>query len=78
MSAKECRENAGKCLELAELSIEQSIRLGLLDMAHAWLRLAEQAEKNAEAHLAYRPSAQRRDGTHGNSASMQRGLSAAA
>lgn len=40
------RDNAARCLEMADKSFDVSIRLGLIDMAHVWLRLAEQAEKN--------------------------------
>ena len=40
------RNNAAKCLDMADKTVDVPIRLGLIDMAHVWLRLAEQAEKN--------------------------------
>ena len=50
---EEYRHHAGKCLALAEESTDPVVRLGLIDMAHAWLRLAEQAEKNSQVDLVY-------------------------
>ena len=38
-----------KCLELADNSTEHGTRLGLMEMAQAWLRLSEQAEKNSRS-----------------------------
>ena len=49
----EYRQNAATCLHLADQSRDQAIRLGLIDMAHGWLRLAEQAEKNSDIDLQY-------------------------
>jgi len=71
VSAQEYRRHAAKCLELADRSIDPSIRLGLLDTAHAWLRPADQAEKNADVHRAQTPSAGR--STSGDAISMQPG-----
>jgi hypothetical protein len=54
MSKEEAyRQNAAKCLELADKTSDTPIRLGLIDMAHVWLRLAEQAEKNSHLDLVY-------------------------
>jgi hypothetical protein len=50
---EEYRQHAANCLELADETSDQTIRWGLIDMAHAWLRLAEQAEKNSRADLFY-------------------------
>jgi hypothetical protein len=47
------RHNAAKCLELADKTSDVTLRLGLIDMAHVWLRLAEQAEKNSHLDLVY-------------------------
>ena len=60
--AEAYRQNAGKCLEMADKTSDIPIRLGLIDMAHVWLRLAEQAEKNSHLDLVYEtpPSASRR------------------
>jgi hypothetical protein len=49
VSADEYRQNAAKCLELADNSTEHGTRLGLMEMAQAWLRLSEQAEKNSRS-----------------------------
>ena len=51
--AEQYRQNAAKCLEMADSSFDPAIRVGLIDMAHAWLRLAEQAEKNSHLDLVY-------------------------
>jgi hypothetical protein len=45
-------EYAAKCLLLADKVTLPAIKLGLIDMAHGWLRLAEQAERNTP-DLAY-------------------------
>jgi hypothetical protein len=47
----EYRQNAAKCLNLADQTTDQMIRLGLLDMAQAWLELAERADKRGQADL---------------------------
>ena len=62
MSADEdYRQNAAKCLSLAWRSKNEAVRLGLVDMAHAWLRLAEQAEKNDQTDIVYETPARRQD-----------------
>lgn len=45
VSAQEYQHNAERCFELAESSRDPSVRLGLLDMASAWLCVAEQAKR---------------------------------
>jgi hypothetical protein len=47
------RHNAAKCLEMADKTSDVAIRIALVDMAHVWLRLAEQAEKNSHLDLVY-------------------------
>jgi hypothetical protein len=62
VSAEEYRHHAAKCLELAENSTDQGVRLRLIDMAHSWLCMSQQAEKNRRTDLVYekpeRPSLQ--------------------
>ena len=43
---------AARCIRIAQ-DLELDGKLILLDMAQAWLRLAEQAEKNSETALVY-------------------------
>jgi hypothetical protein len=52
-SKEEYRRNAAKCLEMADGTSDGITRLVLIEMAHAWLRLAEQAEKNSRLDLVY-------------------------
>jgi hypothetical protein len=47
------RLNAAKCVEVAQRSSDPETKLVLIDMARAWLTLAEQAVKNSEAVLVY-------------------------
>ncbi len=47
------RLNAAKCLEVAQGSSDVESKLVLLNMAQAWLALAEQAHKNSETVLVY-------------------------
>src|SRR5215469_7322098 len=44
------RLHAAMCTEIAERTSDLKNRLVLLKMAPAWLRLAEQAEKNSQIH----------------------------
>ena len=54
------RRNAAKCVEIAQRTSDVESRLALLDMAQAWLALAEQAMKNSETVLVYETPAARR------------------
>ena len=47
------RLNAAKCVEIAHRSVDSENKLVLLEMARAWLALAEQAIKNSESVLVY-------------------------
>ncbi len=47
------RTHAGKCLWLAKRTDDPESKLILLDMARAWLGLAEQGEKNRQTTLVY-------------------------
>jgi hypothetical protein len=53
MTKEEYRQSAARCVQLADKSRDQAIRLGLIDLARCWLRLAEQAEKNSQPDLVY-------------------------
>ncbi len=56
MPKTDYRLNAANCLHLADQSSDPAIRMGLIDIAHVWLGLAEQAEKNSGADLVYETS----------------------
>jgi hypothetical protein len=60
--ADEYRRLAANCVSMAERVTDHQFKASLVDMAGAWLRLAEQAEKNSRTDLVYetppRPSAQ--------------------
>jgi hypothetical protein len=45
------RLHAAHCLEIAVQSADSENKVSLLNMAHAWLLLAEQAEKNGTQAL---------------------------
>jgi hypothetical protein len=47
------REHAAKCFMLAQRFGDTAEKLELLDMAQAWLALAEQAEKNPQFFVVY-------------------------
>lgn len=42
---QECRENAARCIELANESIDQKIQDISYDLALAWLKLASELER---------------------------------
>ena len=49
----EYHERAAECLQLANETTKPRHRARLLEMAQSWLRLLEQAEKNAQFDLTY-------------------------
>ena len=62
LMADEYRRLAANCVSMAERVTDHQFKASLVDMAGAWLRLAEQAEKNSRTDLVYetppRPSAE--------------------
>ncbi|MGA9006598.1 MAG: hypothetical protein WB495_06820 [Xanthobacteraceae bacterium] len=60
-SAELYRVHATQCVELALKAPDRETRLALLDMAQAWLALAEHADKNLHAStLVYETPKQQR------------------
>jgi hypothetical protein len=53
MTKQDYRDNAAACLLLANEATTPSARAALFRMAESWLRLHEQAEKNAQLDLTY-------------------------
>lgn len=49
---EEYRRNAADCLHWARTACEPEIQAMFLNMAHAWARLAEQAERNSKGYIA--------------------------
>lgn len=47
------RQYALECLRLANDTHEPSMKAVLIDMAQAWIRLAEQAHRNRQLSLVY-------------------------
>jgi hypothetical protein len=45
------RMHPAQCIKLAQSFDEASAKMSLLHMAQAWIRLAEQSEKNGETAL---------------------------
>jgi hypothetical protein len=52
-SAEEYRRRGAGCVLMAEDTPNSAHRLALMEMAQAWLHLAEQAEKNGRTDLVY-------------------------
>jgi len=52
--AKEYLARARHCLDIAS-AVEASRRLILFEMAQAWMRLAERAERNRKSDTVYEP-----------------------
>jgi hypothetical protein len=52
--ANEYRDRAAECLHLAHGLKDPQQRAILREMARAWLRLSDQAEKNSQADLSYK------------------------
>ena len=55
----EYRDRAAECFRLARRVNDPLQRALMLEMARAWLRLSDQAEKNAKADLTYETPPQR-------------------
>jgi hypothetical protein len=51
MRAEQYRASAFECLRFASGLLTAEAKTGLLDIAMAWLKLADQAEKNEKAVL---------------------------
>ena len=49
--------NAASCLRVAERTNDLAARAELIKMAHAWQRLAEQANRNSKLDLVYETTA---------------------
>ena len=47
MTPEQYRQRASQCLQVAETFSDSKARLSMVNMAAAWLRLADQAEKNS-------------------------------
>ena len=59
MASDEYRRNAVECLQLADGISDTPSRLLLIHMAQAWLRLADQAERNLTTDVVYERPVQR-------------------
>jgi hypothetical protein len=57
MKVEEYRRNAWACLKIAGEIADSNSKTALIQMADAWKRLADQAEKNNLADLVYEPPA---------------------
>jgi hypothetical protein len=55
MPKEDYRKRAAECLRLADETANPIQRASLREMAQAWLRLYDQAEKNSQADLTYEP-----------------------
>ena len=53
MAVDEYRRNAIECLRIADETITARSRVLLIHMAEAWMRLADQAQKNLTTDLVY-------------------------
>jgi hypothetical protein len=60
MAKQDYRDNAAACLRLANEATNPSARVALFRMAESWLRLHEQATKNAQLDLTYETPPSRR------------------
>lgn len=47
------RLRAAQCMKLAQDAADSQAKLALLDMAQAWMSLADQADKNSATTLVY-------------------------
>ena len=47
------RVQAAKCIQLAQKASDGESKLALLDMARAWIALADQNDKNSQTSLVY-------------------------
>jgi hypothetical protein len=54
-NSKDYRRHAAVCLQFGEATSDPAARLALVDIAHAWHDLADQAERNSKLDLVYEP-----------------------
>ena len=53
MTTENYRYRAAQCLQVAESTTDAKTKSTMLDMASAWLRLAEQSGKNSTTDIVY-------------------------
>jgi hypothetical protein len=53
LNQEDYRRHAALCLKLANEATDERSKSVLIDMASAWMRLAEQAEKNSALDIVY-------------------------
>jgi hypothetical protein len=56
MAMNEYRRHASECLAIADDTTDPENKVLLIAMAQAWLRLAQQAERNVAIDIAHQPS----------------------
>ena len=66
MASDEYRRNAIECFRIADETITARSRVLLIHMAEAWLRLADQAERNLTTDLVYEQQQQVQPKTNGD------------
>jgi hypothetical protein len=54
-NSEDYRRHAAFCLHAGEIMSDPAARLALVDIAHAWHDLADQAERNSKLDLVYEP-----------------------
>jgi len=59
LTQEEYRRHAVLCLKLANETADERGKSALIDMAQAWMRLAEQAEKNSGLDIVYETPAKK-------------------
>jgi hypothetical protein len=51
---KECRDNAARCIEMANEALDARMQAVLFEMANMWLKLAADLERSSAVRARYR------------------------
>jgi len=53
--AKDCRDNAARCIEMANGALNERLQSLLFEMANMWLKLAAELERSSAVRARYQP-----------------------
>jgi hypothetical protein len=53
--AKDCRDNAARCIEMANVALNERMQSLMFEMANMWLKLAAELERSSAFRTRYQP-----------------------
>jgi hypothetical protein len=53
--ANDCRDNAARCIEMANGALNERVQCLMFEMANMWLKLAAELERSSAVRARYQP-----------------------